>query len=99
MFDGEVRAGRADADAEAQRGARSLDVDTPVDPGRPEQGGLINPPCLVRVDRYGSVSGLVRVRTPLGMLILKEVKPGRQTWVVPQFDLSSWEASGGPENS
>ncbi len=43
----------------------------PVDPGlETEQGALTKVPCLVRVDRYGSVSGLVRVRTPLGMLVI-----------------------------
>ncbi len=37
-----------------------------------EQGeGLHPPPCLVKVDRYGSVSGLVRVRTPLGFIVLE----------------------------
>ncbi len=36
-----------------------------------EQGGLTSPPCLVKVDRYGSVSGLVRVRTPLGFIVLE----------------------------
>jgi len=35
-----------------------------------EKGGLTSPPCLVKVDRYGSVSGLVRVRVPLGMLVI-----------------------------
>ena len=29
---------------------------------------LTGGPFLVKVDRYGSVSGLVRVRVPLGML-------------------------------
>ncbi len=44
----------------------------PVDPGTPaEQGGLTKPPCLVKVDRYGSVSGLVRVRTPLGFIVIE----------------------------
>jgi len=27
---------------------------------------------LVKVDRYGSVSGLVRVRVPLGVLVIKQ---------------------------
>ncbi len=31
---------------------------------------LTRPPTLVKVDRYGSVSGLVRVRTPLGVLVI-----------------------------
>ncbi len=35
-----------------------------------ESGGLTMPPRLVKVDRYGSVSGLVRVRVPLGMLVI-----------------------------
>ncbi len=44
----------------------------PDDPGlETEQGGLTNPPCLVKVDRYGSVSGLVRVRTPLGFIVIE----------------------------
>ncbi len=38
--------------------------------GAAEEGGLTEPPSLVRVDRYGSVSGLVRVRVPLGMLVI-----------------------------
>ncbi len=29
-------------------------------------------PFLVKVDRYGSVSGLVRVRVPLGMLVIRD---------------------------
>ncbi len=33
--------------------------------------GLTSGPFLVKVDRYGSVSGLVRVRVPLGMLYIK----------------------------
>jgi len=33
---------------------------------------LRNGAFLVKVDRYGSVSGLVRVRVPLGVLIIKE---------------------------
>jgi len=32
--------------------------------------GLTGVPHLVKVDRYGSVSGLVRVRVPLGMLVI-----------------------------
>jgi len=43
----------------------------PSDPGQiVEAGGLTKPPCLVKVDRYGSVSGLVRVRVPLGVLVI-----------------------------
>jgi len=34
--------------------------------GSPLTGG----PFLVKVDRYGSVSGLVRVRVPLGQLVI-----------------------------
>jgi len=46
-------------------------VGEPVDPGVIEgQGALTEGPFLVKVDRYGSVSGLVRVRTPLGMLVI-----------------------------
>ncbi len=33
-------------------------------------GGLTSVPFLIKVDRYGSVSGLVRVRTPLGILVI-----------------------------
>ena len=45
-------------------------MDMPNDPGT-EQGALTKVPCLVKVDRYGSVSGLVRVRVPLGVLVIK----------------------------
>ena len=48
----------------------------PVDPGVGEQGTLTKVPCLVKVDRYGSVSGLVRVRTPLGMIVLEYADEG-----------------------
>jgi len=34
-------------------------------------GGLTVPGGLVKVDRYGSVSGLVRVRTPLGFIVIE----------------------------
>jgi len=37
-------------------------------------GGLTPGPFLVKVDRYGSVSGLVRVRVPLGMLVIRPTK-------------------------
>ncbi len=40
----------------------------PADPG--VVGDLWKVPHLVKVDRYGSVSGLVRVRVPLGMLVI-----------------------------
>jgi len=36
--------------------------------------GLTGAPYLVKVDRYGSVSGLVRVRVPLGMLVITPTK-------------------------
>ena len=39
----------------------------PVSPDKALCGG----PYLVKVDRYGSVSGLVRVRVPLGLLVIK----------------------------
>ncbi len=47
-------------------------MDEPVDPGVAEgkEGALHVGPSLVKVDRYGSVSGLVRVRVPLGMLVI-----------------------------
>ena len=38
--------------------------------GGEESGGLHLPPRLVKVDRYGSVSGLVRVRVALGTLVI-----------------------------
>jgi len=50
------------------------------EPNNPEAGveeltgPLTGPPCLVKVDRYGSVSGLVRVRVPLGMLVIRTEK-------------------------
>ncbi len=43
----------------------------PKDPVLEEKkGGLANPPLLVKVDRYGSVSGLVEVEVPLGKIVL-----------------------------
>jgi len=36
--------------------------------------GLTSGPFLVKVDRYGSVSGLVRVRVPLGLLVIVPTK-------------------------
>ena len=42
----------------------------PKDPGTEGLEGLTSGPFLVKVDRYGSVSGLVRVRVPLGMLVI-----------------------------
>ncbi len=45
----------------------------PDDPGV-EAVPLTGGPFLVKVDRYGSVSGLVRVRVPLGLLVIKTEK-------------------------
>ena len=42
----------------------------PVDPGE-VKGPLTKGPFLVKVDRYGSVSGLIRVRVPLGVLVIE----------------------------
>jgi len=39
-----------------------------------DEGALTKAPSLVKVDRYGSVSGLVRVRVPLGMLVIVPTK-------------------------
>jgi len=55
-------------------------VGMPVDPVREGvdcSGPLTGPPFLVKVDRYGSVSGLVRVRTPLGVLVVARNEPQR----------------------
>jgi len=38
------------------------------------EGPLTEGPFLIKVDRYGSVSGLVRVRVPLGMLVIVPTK-------------------------
>jgi len=65
---GGAREGAA-GERDREKGARSLDVGEPDDPG--VQGPLTKGPCLVKVDRYGSVSGLVRVRTPLGFIVLE----------------------------
>jgi len=47
-------------------------VSGPVDPAVVQAGPpLTGGPYLVKVDRYGSVSGLVRVRVPLGVLVIK----------------------------
>jgi len=46
-------------------------VGEPKDPVVEGAGGLTPVPFLVKVDRYGSVSGLVRVRVPLGVLVIK----------------------------
>ncbi len=34
------------------------------------KGPLTEGPFFIKVDRYGSVSGLIRVRVPLGMLVI-----------------------------
>ena len=36
--------------------------------------GLTGGPFLVKVDRYGSVSGLVQVKVPLGVLVITTEK-------------------------
>ncbi len=46
----------------------------PKDPTEEGLPGLTGGPFLVKVDRYGSVSGLVRVRVALGMLVIKTEK-------------------------
>ncbi len=48
----------------------------PKNPVVSEEGleGLTSGPFLVKVDRYGSVSGLVRVRVPLGMLVIRTIE-------------------------
>ncbi len=43
----------------------------PVDPGVLEEA-LRYGPFLVKVDRYGSVSGLVSVSVPLGFIVVKK---------------------------
>ncbi len=54
-------------------GGGSLDVGEPKDPvGQSGAGGLTPVPFLVKVDRYGSVSALLRVRVPLGMLVIRD---------------------------
>ncbi len=45
-------------------------MNLPIDPGE-EGSSLTGGPFLVKVDRYGSVSGLVRVRVALGTLWIK----------------------------
>ncbi len=72
MSGGEVREGRKDdhpGGAGSSEGSGNLEVSAPVDLAleRPLTGG----PFLVKVDRYGSVSGLVRVRVPLGFVVLE----------------------------
>jgi len=46
-------------------------VGEPKDPVVEGAGGLTPVPFLVKVDRYGSVSGLVQVKVPLGLLVIK----------------------------
>ena len=43
------------------------------EPDNPAEGleGLTSGPFLVKVDRYGSVSGLVKVKVALGTLFIK----------------------------
>ncbi len=55
---------------ETCKGGGSLKVNVPADPVEGSLG-LTGGPFLVKVDRYGSVSGLVRVRVPLGILYIK----------------------------
>ncbi len=43
----------------------------PVDPGE-EGASLTGGPFLVKVDRYGSVSALVKVKVPIGVIVIKE---------------------------
>jgi len=49
-------------------------VGEPINPVALEGSTLRDGPFLVKVDRYGSVSGLVRVRVPLGFLVIKTEK-------------------------
>ncbi len=64
----------------SSEGGGSLDVRTPEDPVA-EVGALTEGPHLVKVDRYGSVSGLVRVRTPLGFIVLEYPEDSFGTYV------------------
>jgi len=66
-----------------EEGGGSLDVSEPRDPAEGSgAGGLTSVPFLVKVDRYGSVSGLSRVETPLGYLVIVDrMKQGRS--IVP----------------
>jgi len=47
---------------------------------RLEEGALTKAPLLVKVDRYGSVSGLIRVRVPLGVIV---IVPGNEAGSFP----------------
>jgi len=57
----------------------SEDADNAVG-GAGGAGGLTPAPFLVKVDRYGSVSGLVRVRVPLGMLVIHTERSEVPLW-------------------
>jgi len=74
VFSGTVRdrgRERAQGAGEGSEGGGSLDVSKPVDPADLSEGALTQVPSLVKVDRYGSVSGLVRVRVPLGFIVIE----------------------------
>ncbi len=43
----------------------------PVDPGE-EGASLTGGPFLVKVDRYGSVSALVKVKVPIGVIVIRQ---------------------------
>ena len=48
--------------------------------------GLTAGPFLVRVDRYGSVSGLVKVKVPIGVIVIKSPELGEGSlWHVDQL--------------
>ncbi len=49
-------------------------MSVPADPAVVPVEALRDGPFLVKVDRYGSVSGLVRVRVPLGVLMIKRTE-------------------------
>ena len=68
-------------DASSDRGT-PREPDSAVDCGPEGSAGLTAGPYLVKVDRYGSVSGLVRVRVPLGYLL-----------VVPRNEAGSFRGS------
>ncbi len=53
-------------------------MDKPVDPAVDQEGALTEGPLLVKVDRYGSVSGLVEVEVALGTIVIVDrMKQGR----------------------
>ncbi len=70
----ECREEGAAAGERSGEGGGSLEVKLPSDPVVVEGSGLTPGPFLVKVDRYGSVSGLVRVRVPLGFLVINTEK-------------------------